>query len=120
MKKNDAKTPVIENGFSEVHLKIVNVDPISSKGITTPVDLVTFMGELIGDEAVEYFAVVYLNHHSQPMNYSIITKGGWASALVDMKVIFSTALLNHADKLMLFHNHPDAKPIPSKYDISTT
>lgn len=119
-KREKSTIPTISNGFTEARIKIVNMDPIDECEITHPQDLVTYMQRLFGDVAEEYFVVVYLNSQNRPMNYSIIAKGGWASALIDLKVIFSTALLNHSEKMMLFHNHPGGSLTPSKRDITFT
>ncbi|MEJ5143855.1 JAB domain-containing protein [Sphingobacterium sp. MYb388] len=69
---------------------------------------------------LEEFKVIYLNNENHVLGISDIAMGGRASVSVDMKTIFSIALKCCASKIILSHNHPSCKLIPSSHDHAIT
>ena len=49
-----------------------------------------------------------------------ISKGGVSGTVVDLKIIFATALKGRASAIILAHNHPSANLNPSQADIDLT
>lgn len=68
----------------------------------------------------EYFKVVYLNRASKILGFHTVSEGGTAATIVDMKMIFTGALLANAHSIVLCHNHPSGSLMPSQADDSLT
>lgn len=54
------------------------------------------------------------------LGYSVISQGGTASTVVDIKMVFQTALLTNASCIILAHNHPSGNLQPSIEDNRLT
>ena len=57
------------------------------------------------------------------LNFStlfILSQGGIAGTVVDLKLLFSVALKCVASGIIIFHNHPSGTTIPSTSDIKLT
>ena len=67
-------------------------------------------------ERVESFVVVCLNSKNQIINWAQISSGGINYTLVDVRIIFQTALMSNAVNIMLAHNHPSGNLNPSHAD----
>lgn len=50
----------------------------------------------------------------------IISIGGLASSVVDVREVFKEAIKNNAASVIMVHNHPSGDPTPSKEDIFIT
>ena len=68
----------------------------------------------------EYFKVMYLNRASKPLGIQTISMGGTAATIVDVKMVFSGALLANAQSIILCHNHPSGTLCPSLQDDKLT
>lgn len=69
----------------------------------------------------EEFVVLMLNQANRVIDKKIISVGGVAGTVVDVKKIFRMALSNALiSAIILGHNHPSDNPSPSKADISIT
>jgi len=71
-------------------------------------------------ELVEQFKIILLDFRLNCLGICEISTGGMSMCPVDMKLVFSTALLAKASKLIAAHNHPSGFPHPSKEDINLT
>ncbi len=69
---------------------------------------------------VEEFKLMALDRNLRVMSISTISKGGMSGTIADLKVIFSTALLCRAHRIIVAHNHPSGSTKPSEQDIQTT
>lgn len=69
---------------------------------------------------LEEFKVILLNNANRVLGIVDIAMGGKDSVLVDMRVIFSIALKASASKIILAHNHPSGKLLPSSQDKAIT
>lgn len=69
---------------------------------------------------VESFNLLLLNRGLRVLGFSNISKGGTASTTVDVKLIFSAAILANASCVVLSHNHPSGNLFPSKADKEIT
>ncbi|EPA00020.1 DNA repair protein RadC [Indibacter alkaliphilus LW1] len=70
--------------------------------------------------AREEFIVLYLNRDSCVIGYHKAFQGGVSSVVCDPKIILGVALKSLASGLILAHNHPSGKLIPSEADLSMT
>ncbi len=69
----------------------------------------------------EEFVVLMLNQANRVIDKKIISVGGIAGTVVDVKKIFRTVLANSlVSAIILGHNHPSDNPSPSKADIVIT
>ena len=69
---------------------------------------------------VEEFKLMALDRNLRVMSIATISKGGMSGTVADLKVIFATALLRRAHRIIVAHNHPSGGLKPSKADISLT
>ncbi|RAR74289.1 RadC family protein [Flavobacterium aciduliphilum] len=78
------------------------------------------MQPIIGELPHEEFWVLYLNNSNKVLYKAQISKGGLTGTVVDSRLIFKTALEYNATSLILAHNHPSGKLVPSEADIAVT
>lgn len=91
-------------------------DPI----ITTSSDVFELISPIIGDLEHEEFWVLYLNNSNKVKFKSPLSKGGITGTVVDIRLLFQTALEQKAVGIILTHNHPSGKVKPSDADIQIT
>ena len=68
----------------------------------------------------EQFWIMLLSRSNSILHFTKISQGGLSAALVDPKLIFSTALERKASGLVLFHNHPSGNLQASENDKKLT
>lgn len=71
-------------------------------------------------ELTEDFLMVCLNTRHQAIGWVKISSGGFDSAPVDLRVVFSLALQAGASALIFAHNHPSGVVEPSEEDKRLT
>jgi DNA repair protein RadC len=64
--------------------------------------------------------VLYLNRANNTIAWSKISTGGMSATVVDIRVIFATALKVGAQAIILSHNHPGGQLKPSTQDLAMT
>ena len=64
--------------------------------------------------------VMFLNRANKALGVSLISKGGMAETVMDVKIILQTALKVHASGIILSHNHPSGNLCPSEPDKRIT
>ena len=69
-------------------------------------------------ELLEEFKVVLLNNSNEILGICKLSSGGMTSTLVDLRLLFGTALKSCASAIITAHNHPSGKLKPSASDIS--
>ncbi|MXV52942.1 DNA repair protein RadC [Pedobacter sp. HMF7647] len=88
--------------------------------ITRSADLHQLMSRYFEDLNHEEFWIVLTNRSHRIIGKYLISKGGQAGTIADPKIIFQTALENHAASVFLSHNHPSGNLTPSQQDIALT
>ena len=78
------------------------------------------MHPIIGELPHEEFWVLYLNNSNKVIHKSQLSKGGITGTVVDIRLIFKTALENRAISIILTHNHPSGKLQASDADKDIT
>ena len=68
----------------------------------------------------ESFKVTYLNRANKVIGIQTVSMGGTSVTAVDVKLIFSGALLSNASSVILCHNHPSGNLKPSIPDDEIT
>lgn len=71
-------------------------------------------------EFFEQFKILLLNHANKVLGIYEISSGGITGTIVDLRLIFSAALKANATSLIMVHNHPSGKTMPSDADKKTT
>lgn len=88
--------------------------------ITGSRDAFNLMKRYYMDLNHEEFWILLLSRANKVLSRHLISKGGQAGTIADPKIIFQTALENHAASIILSHNHPSGNLRPSQADISLT
>jgi len=68
----------------------------------------------------ESFCIMLLNRANKVLGIRKISDGGIVGTVVDIRLIFSTALKGLATSIICLHNHPSGNLDPSDADISIT
>ena len=71
-------------------------------------------------ELTEDFVVLCLNAAHQVIGWVKVSSGGFASSVVEPRVIFAIALQTASAALVLAHNHPSGETAPSENDKQVT
>ena len=71
-------------------------------------------------ELQEEFKVLLLNKANEVLGIYPLSKGGITGTVIDVRLIFGTALKCNATGIIICHNHPSGNLIPSIADINIT
>ena len=93
---------------------------IQKAPISSSRDAYQFITSQFADLNHEEFWMLLLNRANKVVSKHLISKGGQAGTIADPKIIFQTALENHAASLIFAHNHPSGNLKPSQADIDLT
>lgn len=88
--------------------------------ITGSRDIFNLLSRYFSDLNHEEFWIVLLSRSNNVLSRHLISRGGQSGTVADPKIIFQTALENHAASVILSHNHPSGNLKPSQADISLT
>ncbi len=97
----------------------------STPGVKRPIiqqskEAAEILMPLMRDLNHEVFCVLYLNQGSRLLKHEIISNGGITGTVADIRIILKHALMYHANKLILAHNHPSGNLKPSAADKELT
>lgn len=74
----------------------------------------------MADSQYESFWVIMMNRANKVLRVTGVSEGGLTGTVVDQRKIFRMAIENHANSLILCHNHPSGNVLPSDADIKLT
>lgn len=74
----------------------------------------------LADLRTEEFWAVFLNQSNKVIHLAQLTQGGINQSIVDIRIVFKTALEHFATGIIISHNHPSGSVKPSAEDISIT
>ncbi|WP_223608096.1 DNA repair protein RadC [Chryseobacterium sp. OSA05B] len=74
----------------------------------------------LSDLRTEEFWAVFLNQGNKVIHISKLTQGGISQSIVDVRILFKTALDHFSTGIIIAHNHPSGSLKPSKEDINIT
>ena len=74
----------------------------------------------LSDLQTEEFWVIFLNHQNKILSKNCLFRGGIASSVADVRVIFKTAIEHFSTGIIIAHNHPAGSLKPSQQDINIT
>jgi DNA repair protein RadC len=95
-------------------------DAVELIKITSSKMIFEIMQPIIGELPHEEFWIIYLNNSNKVLSKSQLSKGGITGTLVDVRIVFKTALEIGATALILCHNHPSGTLVPSDADKHIT
>ncbi|WP_348810407.1 RadC family protein [Flavobacterium maritimum] len=95
-------------------------DAVELTKITSSKVVFEIMQPIIGELSHEEFWILYLNNSNKVISKSQLSKGGITGTLVDVRLVFKTALEMGATSLILCHNHPSGALTPSDADKQIT
>lgn len=95
-------------------------EAVELKKVTSSKIIFEIMQPVIGELPHEEFWIIYLNNSNKVISKSQLSKGGITGTLVDVRLVFKTALEMGATGLILCHNHPSGTLIPSEADKQIT
>jgi len=86
----------------------------------SPSDVFREYGPTMSDLKREIFQVILLNTAHVRIADFTASEGGLASSIVEPRLIFRRAILEHAAAIICIHNHPSGNPEPSREDVVVT
>ncbi|MNF30109.1 hypothetical protein D3C85_283220 [compost metagenome] len=95
-------------------------DAVELTKITSSKVVFEMMQPIIGELPHEEFWILYLNNSNKVISKSQLSKGGITGTLVDVRLVYKTALEMGATSLILCHNHPSGALTPSDADKQIT
>ncbi|REC46134.1 RadC family protein [Chryseobacterium pennipullorum] len=72
------------------------------------------------DLRTEEFWAIFLNNSNKVVHISKLTQGGISQSIVDVRVLFKTALDHFSTGIIIAHNHPSGSIKPSREDLNIT
>lgn len=88
--------------------------------INSPQECFQFFRPYLGDLQTEEFWAIFVNQNSKILHYTRLTSGGISSSIVDVRILFKTALEHFATGIFVAHNHPSGNLKPSEEDLKIT
>jgi len=88
--------------------------------ISSSKDVFEVLQPHLSDLSTEEFWAVFLNHQNKILYKTCLFRGGIASSVADVRVIFKTALEHFSTRIIVAHNHPAGSLKPSQEDITIT
>lgn len=107
----------------ELGIRIANAGKYESDyfaSATEPYKIVKYLMPRMRYLEHEIFVVIALNSKNSIIGTKIISQGSAKAAVVDVKQVFSYAILSNATAIAVAHNHPSGVPDPSQEDIDLT
>lgn len=93
---------------------------VELKKITSSQAVFDIMQPIVGELPHEEFWVIYLNNSNKVIYKSQLSKGGITGTVVDVRIVFKTALEQNAVAIILCHNHPSGVLLASEQDKQIT
>lgn len=88
--------------------------------ISSSQDVFEVLQPHLSDLSTEEFWAVFLNHQNKILYKTCLFRGGIASSVADVRVIFKMALEHFSTRIIVAHNHPAGSLKPSQEDINIT
>ncbi len=88
--------------------------------ITCSNDGYQILKKYLSDIRTEEFWAIFLNQNNRVLHFAQLTQGGINQSIVDVRILFKTALDHFSTGIIVAHNHPSGNLKPSKEDIDIT
>lgn len=83
-------------------------------------DAYLILKNYLSDLRTEEFWALFLNQSNKVIHIAQLTQGGINQSIVDVRVLFKTALDHFSTGIIIAHNHPSGNLKPSREDIDIT
>lgn len=83
-------------------------------------DAYKVLAPYLSDLQTEEFWALYLNQSNRIIGKEKLTAGGINQSVVDVRILFKSALENFATGIIVAHNHPSGNLQPSQEDVKIT
>ena len=107
--------------LNQVAIRMVEMPPLLSE---TPLDgpeaAVKVMADMLKDYDREVVAIVNLQSDGRPINMNVVSMGALDQSIAHPREILKSTILSNAASIMLVHNHPSGRLVPSTDDIALT
>lgn len=91
--------------------------------IVTSEDAVNYFREVFNPNTInlqEQVVVLYLNRGNYVLGHQLLSIGGLTCTVLDVRIVFATALKCLACYIIIAHNHPSGQLSPSRQDLGIT
>ena len=88
--------------------------------ITCSRDTYNVLSPYLSDLNTEEFWAIYLNQNNRVIGKSRLSSGGINQSVVDVRILFKSALDHLSTALVIAHNHPSGNLKPSAEDLKIT
>ncbi|WP_027376234.1 RadC family protein [Kaistella palustris] len=88
--------------------------------ITQSSDIYKVLQPFLGDLRTEEFWAVFLNQNNRILGKAKLSSGGINQSVVDVRILFKTALEHFSTGIIIAHNHPSGNLKPSQEDLKIT
>ncbi len=88
--------------------------------ISSSSDLFKVLHPYLGDLQTEQFWAIFLNQSNRILGKTQLSSGGINQSVVDVRILFKTALEHFATAIVVAHNHPSGNLKPSQEDLKIT
>lgn len=88
--------------------------------ISSSKEVFNLMQPIIGDLEHEEFWVLFMNNSNKVLAKTQISKGGLTATVVDVRLLFKKAIELVSVGMIVCHNHPSGKLLPSNADKQIT
>jgi DNA repair protein RadC len=95
-------------------------DPEEKQKVVTSADAASIFKPLLSDLPHEEFWILLLNRNNLIIDKAMVSQGGLAGTVIDVRIILKMALDKLASSIILCHNHPSGNLIPSDADKEIT
>ena len=114
------KNPLNEVAEIKVSYSTNNSSKIKITSVNKAFELLLSCWDMETIELQEEFKVLLLNRSNEVLGIYPLSKGGITGTVVDSRLIFAVALKCNATGIIICHNHPSGKLLPSEADIILT
>ncbi len=83
-------------------------------------DAVDYCVKLFDDDAVEKLYLICMNPHNKVIFTKLVSSGDYNKVNIDIKKLTQLALSHNSYRIILCHNHPDGRALPSYEDNKFT
>ncbi len=107
--------------LKQASVRLVSSPPLhSSEPINSPEAAIRVMGSELKNYDREVLAVVNLKTNMEPINFSIVSMGALNASIAEPREMMKNMFLSNAYGVILVHNHPSGRLVPSQEDVKIT
>lgn len=104
----------------EIGRRKASQDIPDKEKINSAKDSYIVFSQYLSDLRTEEFWAIFLNQKNNILYKTQISKGGITGTMVDVRVLFRTAIEHLATSIVVAHNHPSGNLNPSDADLKIT